>query len=114
MTQRGTAKKTSQQDWHWSDVIAALHKRGWSLRQLGIEHGYDDGGSLGEAARRPFPKAERIIATTLNLAPHAIWPTRYDEHGMPNRRRGPAPRRPIGFSKDTGESARRNLQAKRG
>ena len=111
MTQKQTTKKTSHQDWHWADVLAALRKRGWSLRQVGIEHGYDDGASLGEAARRPFPKAERIIAGVLELPPHAIWPSRYDEHGNPNRRRGPAPCRPATpYVKNTSNSNQRNTQ----
>lgn len=112
MSKAVAEKNTSHQDWHWSDVIAALHKRGWSLRQLGIAHGYDDGGALGEAARRPFPKAERIIARALDVLPHSIWPSRYDEHGTPNRRQGPALRRPAGFRVKSSDLRReRNLQA---
>jgi len=94
MTKAISPKKASLKDWHWADVLAALRKAEWSLRQLGIFHGYADGNALGEAARRPFPKAERIIADALGIDPKDIWPTRYDAHGNPNRRRGPAPRRP--------------------
>ncbi|AVP97942.1 hypothetical protein C7S18_12345 [Ahniella affigens] len=108
MTKKTSDKKTGQgnrlpvqdqpaKDWHWKDVLVALHKAGWSLRQLAIAHGYDDGAPLGEAARRPFPKAEGIIANALNLQPQVIWPSRYDTSGAPNRRRGPAPRRPDHF-----------------
>ncbi len=32
-------KKTAK-DWHRADIIAALHKAGWSLRQLSLKHGY--------------------------------------------------------------------------
>jgi len=95
MTTNADPKKASG-NWHWADVLAALRKADWSLRQLGIKNGYPDGNALGEAARRPFPKAEKIIADALGLAPKAIWPTRYDDNGIPNRRRGPAPRRPSG------------------
>lgn len=93
MTQT-TAPKKASRDWHWADVLAALRKADWSLRQLGITHGYVDGNTLGEASRRPFPKAERIIATALGREPQDIWPSRYGADGNPNRRRGPAPRRP--------------------
>lgn len=87
-------KKPAAADWHWSDVLARLHKAGWSLRQLAFENNYTDGNTLGEAKRRPFPKGERIIAQAIGLKPETIWPSRYNEHGEPNRRRGPAPRRP--------------------
>ncbi len=96
MTTHAVPKKASLKDWHWADVLAALRKADWSLRQLGITSGYPDGNALGEAARRPFPKAEKIIADALGLEPKSIWPTRYDDNGNPNRRRGPAPRRPSG------------------
>lgn len=115
MTHPATVKKASHQDWHWKDVLVALHKAGWSLRQLGLASGYADGNTLGEAARRPLPKMERIIAEAIGVAPSTIWPSRYGTDGQPNRRRGPAPRRPAGFSvKDTGVSHARNLQAARG
>lgn len=87
-------KKPVNKDWHWKDVLAALHKRGWSLRQVGIEEGYPDGTALGEAARRPYPKAEAILASYLGVDhPKVIWPSRYDAAGVPNRRMGPAPMR---------------------
>lgn len=81
-------------DWDWRDVLHALHKAGWSLRQVGIAEGYPDGAALGETARRPYPKAEAILARYIGIKhPMEIWPSRYDYSGKPNRRRGPAPRR---------------------
>ena len=35
-----TEPKKTAQDWHRADIIAALHKAGWSLRQLSLQHGY--------------------------------------------------------------------------
>ncbi len=90
-----TPKKPAVQDWDWKDLLHALHKQGWSLRQIGIREGYPDGSALGEAARRPYPLAEKILAHYLGVDhPMQIWPSRYDSNGNPNRRRGPAPTRP--------------------
>jgi len=30
-----------------------------------------------EALNRPYPKAERIIAAAIGIAPEVIWPERY-------------------------------------
>lgn len=86
-----TPPASQSKDWHWKDVLAALHKKGYSLRQIGMAEGYPDGNALGETARRPFPKAEAILARYLGKSPQAIWPSRYTKDGVPNRRRGPRP-----------------------
>lgn len=76
-------------DWHWKDVLSALAKRGWSLRQVALAEGYPDGRALGETARRPYPKAERILARYMGVEhPKVVWPSRYDADGHPNRPRG--------------------------
>lgn len=99
-------------DWHWADVLAALKKRGWSVRQVGLAEGYAEGNTLGEAARRPYPKAEATLARYIGVDhPMVIWPSRYDANGTPNRRRGTAPMRgkkPVG--KATTVSSRCNPQ----
>lgn len=94
MTNPEQQKKPAEQDWHWADVMAALKKRGWSLRQVGIAEGYPDGSSLGETARKNYPKAEAILARYIGVNhPQDLWPSRYDSSGLPNRRKGPAPMR---------------------
>ena len=100
MTQPTRPKKPAaqtqegMQDWHWADVLAALRKQGWSLRQVGLEEGYADGNTLGEVARVPYPKAEAILAHYIGVDhPMRIWPSRYDRDGKPNRRIGRAPMR---------------------
>ena len=98
MTQTTHQKKPAalEQDWHWADVLAALKKRGWSLRQIGVDEGYEEGNTLGEAARRPYPKAEAILARYIGVDhPMVIWPSRYDASGKPNRRIGRAPMRGV-------------------
>ncbi|MFZ6644455.1 helix-turn-helix domain-containing protein [Undibacterium sp. TJN25] len=71
-----TLKKTAQDDMHRADVVAALHKKGWSLRALSRESGLSD-GTLKSALDRPYLKAEGIIAAALGVTPEAIWPARY-------------------------------------
>lgn len=100
-------------DWHWKDVLVALNKKGYSLRQIGMAEGYPDGNALGLAARRPFPKAEGIVAKYLGVEPQTIWPSRYTADGVPNRRRGPRPMWPAGDNKNRAIETRSNPQARK-
>lgn len=77
-------KKPVVQDWHPADVIAALRKLNWSLRQLAFHHGLN-GKTLNVALTKPYPRAESIIADVLGLPPKAIWPSRYNADGTSNR-----------------------------
>ncbi|HTD05884.1 helix-turn-helix domain-containing protein [Undibacterium sp.] len=70
------SKKAAQADMHRADVVAALHKKGWSLRELSRQSGLSD-GTLKSALDRPYLKAEGIIAAALDMAPQDIWPQRY-------------------------------------
>lgn len=79
-------------DWHPADIICALTKAGWSLRRLGVAHGYSP-GSLSQFLRRQNPRAEAVIASALGLHPSVIWQSRYNPDGtpagrFPNDRRG--------------------------
>lgn len=76
MSVSNAPKKTAPVDWHRADVIAALHKKGWSLRELSRQSGLSD-GTLKSALDRPYKKAEGIIAAALGLDPRVIWPSRY-------------------------------------
>lgn len=71
-----STKKTAGADWHRADVIAALHKKGWSLRALSLANGLSE-HTLKTALGAPYPKAERIIAAAIGLEPESIWPERY-------------------------------------
>ena len=84
--------QNNTQDWHRADIKAALEKAGWSLRSLGKEYGYSP-GSLKLALRKPWPKAEAIIAAAIGVKPWEIWPSRY-HNGKPNRPMDP-PRRKV-------------------
>jgi Ner family transcriptional regulator len=68
--------KKPAEDWHRADVVAALHKKGWSLRALSRANGLSD-GTLKSALDAPYLKAEAIIAAAIGVEPDAIWPKRY-------------------------------------
>jgi Ner family transcriptional regulator len=72
-------------DWHPADVLASLKKQGLSLAGLSVANGYHP-TAAGKALRRSWPAMELIIAAALNRTPREIWPTRYSEDGVPNRR----------------------------
>jgi Ner family transcriptional regulator len=91
-------KKPAPQDWHPADVIAALRKVGWSLQQLALVNGYTSGTAIAHALRRPYPKAEGIIADALGVQPQDIWPSRYNADGTSNRTPGSKPLRPAHFT----------------
>ncbi|WP_082219478.1 helix-turn-helix domain-containing protein [Massilia sp. NR 4-1] len=69
-------KKSAQANWHRADIVAALHKNGWSLRQLSHQSGLGY-RTVNSALDRPYPNAERIIAAAIGIAPEIIWPERY-------------------------------------
>ena len=108
MTAATSPKKPDPKDWHWVDLLAAIRKRGWSLRQIAMTEGYAHGNVLGEAKRRPYPAAERILAAYAGVPhPAHIWPSRYDGEGNPNRTPGPKPMRGAPPVKKTARQERR-------
>lgn len=80
-------RKANPDDMNRHDILAAIRKRGSSLRQLSIAHGYS-ADALRNALSRPWPKAEAIIAGFLELEPQAVWPSRYHADGRPKSGRG--------------------------
>jgi len=78
-TRRGT-KKTSLQDWHPADIVAALHKRGTTLRKLAERHNVS-APSMVRALRERSGQAERHIAAVIGVNPQVIWPSRYEPDG---------------------------------
>lgn len=74
-------KKTAQGDWHRAKVIAELHMKGWSMRELSKQNGYK-GNTLATALDKPYLSAEKIIAAVIGVAPELIWPTRYEKRNF--------------------------------
>ena len=77
-----TETKKTANDWHRADIIAALHKAGWSLRQLSLQHGYSQASTLKNALDRPWKKGERIIADAIGVEPEEIWAERYAKRNL--------------------------------
>lgn len=67
-------------DWHKTDVIAALRKKGTSLAALSRQSGLSS-STLANALDRPWPKGELIIAEAIGISPEIIWPSRYYKNG---------------------------------
>lgn len=79
-------KKASQEDWHPADILAALHKRGITLKALAKTHGLTDATSLSAAMIYSRPTNEKRIAEALDVHPKVIWPSRYNEDGSAKKR----------------------------
>ncbi|MHB1198916.1 MAG: helix-turn-helix domain-containing protein [Polaromonas sp.] len=70
-----TNKSTQvHEDMHPADVIAALHKRGTSLRKIAIENGYSH---IQRVLTSPWLAAEQLVAKALDRKPEDLWPSRY-------------------------------------
>jgi Ner family transcriptional regulator len=65
---------TSQEDMHPADVIAALRKRGTSLRKVAHDNGYSH---IQRVLTSPWLAAEQMVAKALDTTPEALWPSRY-------------------------------------
>ena len=59
---------------HPADVIAALRKRGTSLRKIAIENGYSH---IQRVLTSPWLAAEQLVAKALDTRPEELWPSRY-------------------------------------
>lgn len=99
-------------------------RRAWVIYQLTLR-----GESLASVARRkevsrqamqkvltqPYPKMEKALADFLGIAPHQLFPERYDRHtGLPNRLRGrPRIKSVVESTKHTSSTPRRNVHPRR-
>jgi Ner family transcriptional regulator len=77
--QSTSAARSARKGGGWSNqfIVYRLHERGTSLRKLDAANGYSP-NTLQSALRRPWPKAERIIAAAIGVRPETIWPSRYN------------------------------------
>ena len=69
-----TKSTDAQDDMHPADVIAALRKRGTSLRKIAIENGYSH---IQRVLTSPWLAAEQLVARALDKRPEELWPSRY-------------------------------------
>lgn len=65
---------TTREDMHPADVIAALRKRGTSLRKVAHDNGYSH---IQRVLTSPWLAAEQMVAKALDTTPEALWPSRY-------------------------------------
>lgn len=73
------------------------HRRAWVIYQLSLS-----GNSLAAVAEQagvkrqtmygvfsaPYPRMEAVVASALGITPQQLFPERYDENGLPNRKMG--------------------------
>lgn len=66
--------------WHKADIIAAVHKRGGSLRRLSVSAGFAQ-STLRAALQKPHPRANAAIAEFIDKPLHELWPQWFDASG---------------------------------
>lgn len=76
-----STKKTSREDWHPADIVAALHKRGYTLRDIARAEGLNDSSTLSKAMVQSYPAGERRLAKYAGVPVQEMFPTRYDADG---------------------------------
>ena len=89
-----------------------LDLRGISLGDIGREHGVTRAAAR-LALVKPYPRMERVIAEKIGLLPQTIWPERYNELGLPNRRLGRPPESHVNKDKHIITERRRNVKDRR-
>lgn len=72
---------------HKADIVAALKRKGFTQRGLSIRHKLSP-SAVSVCLVKRWPKVERIIARTIGVPAHEIWPPRYDRVGVPIKRGG--------------------------
>ncbi|WGW01577.1 helix-turn-helix transcriptional regulator [Vibrio sp. YMD68] len=75
MPETSTVFEKNAFDMAREDIVAALHKKGLTLRALSILNGYKP-TTLNNALNGPYEKAEQIIAKALGVEVRDIWPER--------------------------------------
>lgn len=73
-------------DIHPEDLKAEIRKTCGSMAELSTSKGYQR-DAVRKTLRNPWPAVERIIADALEAEPQTLWPSRYDEEGLPKTAR---------------------------
>ena len=66
---------------HPADIVAAVKKKGTNLSQLSLANGFGE-STLRAALKKPHPRAQRLIAETIGVPMHQIWPQWFDASGQ--------------------------------
>jgi len=75
-------QKNTGGDWSAHKIRYALNEAGWNWSSLAKATGYAGSAALRNATMKPYPKAERIIANAIGVAPETIWPSRYEKRNF--------------------------------
>ena len=59
-----------------------VRRSGITLMALAAEHGLAK-QACSTTLMRPWPRVQAIIAKRIGVKPEKIWPSRYDDNGMP-------------------------------
>lgn len=65
---------------HPEDIKAAIRKTGITLTELSLTNGLSE-SAVRVALLFSCPSGERAVINHLGIAPHLIWPERYDQDG---------------------------------
>jgi len=77
-----TPKKTSQKDWHPSDIKAAINKNGYTLNDIAKEEGLKGSSSLSAAMHsKSYPLNEIRLAKYAGVPVQVMFPQRYNSDG---------------------------------
>ncbi len=79
-------KKASREDWHPADILAALHKRGITLRALAKQFGLTSSTSLSRAMTHSYPANEKRLADAAGVPVQEMFAARYHPDGTPKGR----------------------------
>ncbi|MEX3630538.1 MAG: helix-turn-helix domain-containing protein [Burkholderia sp.] len=71
--------KKAGDDWGGNKIRYALNEAGWNWSTLAKAAGYANSAALRAVVAKPYPTAERIIASAIGADPEAIWPSRYQK-----------------------------------
>jgi Ner family transcriptional regulator len=66
--------------WHRVDIVAAVWKKGSTLRRLSVENGFAH-STLRASLDRMHPRAHDIIAKFIGKPRQSIWPNFYHADG---------------------------------
>ncbi len=79
-------KMASREDWHPADIVAALHKRGITLRALAKQHGLTSPATLSKAMTHSYPASEKRLADAVGIPVEEMFAARYHPNGTPKGR----------------------------
>ncbi len=72
---------SKKRDWSAAKIKYELAKRGLTLYAASTQAGFSK-RTCSLAIAEPHPKGELAVAKALGVAPHIIWPSRYNDDGV--------------------------------